>query len=220
VNHPAAALLLALLVADSTKVEVAEGQLPHPIVEDTILRPSQQFDVTRFDSATAVLLRAVFDSAAVRGLPTAPLVNRALEGAARRIVGSKIVAVVRAHATAMEDSRRILGPRVSSAEIDACATAMRAGVDGGTMALLRQARASTSVLNPCVVLTDLIQRGVPFAMANNAVVSVSRLQRSDDLLDAMRGAVAKGSTRGGPTMAVEALQRYLRETVPANSRAP
>lgn len=214
------AMLLALVVADTTTVEAAFAQLPLPAVEDTILRPAQQFDVTKFDSVTAVSLRAILDTAAARGLPTAPLINRALEGAARRIVGSRILIVVRAHAAAMEDARRILGIRASSSEIDACANAMRAGVDGGTLSLLRRARTGNTIIKPCVVLTDMFERGVPFATANDAVVTLARLSRSDDMLDTLQALVAKNATRGGPTMAVEAIQRYLREVAPAISRSP
>ena len=219
-NPPVVALLLAFLVTDPTHVSVALAQRPLPVGEDTILRPAQQFDVSKFDSATAVSLRAILDSAAVRGLPTAPLINLSLQGAARRVVGSRILAVVRAHASAMEDTRRIIGVRSSRSEIDACATAMRAGVDGGTMAQLREARTGSSIIKPCVIVTDLIQRGVPFATANNAVLVVSRWSRSDEALDELQTLVAKNQTRGGPTMAVEAIQRYLREAAPARGRSP
>ena len=218
-HHPFAALLFSLVIADSA-VNVAHGQLPPPIAEDTVVRvPAQQFDVTRFDSITALSLRAILDSAAAKGLPTRPLINLGLLGAARRAVGSRILAVVRAHAAAMEDVKRIVGPRVSASELDACAQAMRAGVDGGTMALLRAARPTGPLVQPCIVVTDLIQRGVPFATANNAVLSVARLPQSDSMLDSMQSVVAKNAARGGPGMAVEALQRYLRDNVPATARA-
>ena len=46
--HPAAALLFAVFMADPATVNVAYGQLPHPAIEDTLIRPTQQFDVTRF----------------------------------------------------------------------------------------------------------------------------------------------------------------------------
>ena len=43
------------------------------------IRQQIQFDAARFDSVTASALRSLLDSAAERGLPTAPLINRALE---------------------------------------------------------------------------------------------------------------------------------------------
>jgi hypothetical protein len=213
-------LLVALVLVDSASVEVAAAQRPLPAWEDTLPRPAQQFDVTRFDSLTASALRGIIDSAAAKGLPTRPLINLALQGAARRAVRSMILNTVRAHASAMEEARRILGIRSSAGELDACAMAMRQGVDGGTMSLLRQARAGNTIIKPCVALTDLIGRGVPFADANNAVITISRLPRSDDFLDTMLSLVAKNALRGGPTMAVEVLQRYVRETVAANARSP
>ena len=88
------------------------------------------------------------------------------------------------------------------------------------MAQLREARTGSSIIKPCVIVTDLIQRGVPFATANNAVLVVSRWSRSDEALDELQTLVARNQTRGGPTMAVEAIQRYLREAAPARGRSP
>ncbi len=204
--------VLVLALPATTSLANAQARV-HP-GEDFLIRPSQQFDATRFDSLTAATLRAILDTATAKGLPAGPLVNRALEGAARRVVGSRIIAVVKAHAAAMEDVRRVLGDRTSAPELDACATAMRAGVDGGTMSQLRTARVGTTIIKPCVVLTDIIQRGIPFATANRAVIAISQIPRSDESLDSLQSLVAKNTTRGGQGMAVDAIQRYLRDIVP------
>lgn len=220
-HPPAVAFLLALVVADGAAANVARAQvLPLRHVEDTLIRPAQLFDVTRFDSSTAVTLRALLDTAIARGLPTTPLVNRALEGSARRVVGSRIIIAVRAHLAAMTNAQRVLGVRSTAAQLDAAAEAMKAGVDGGTLHQLHEARPGNSIIKPLVVLTDILGRGIPFATANHAVLTLARLPGSDDHLDTLQSLVAKNVTRGGPTMAVEALNRYLRETLAANAARP
>lgn len=209
-------LTVVFFVTAATAASPADAQMRYPRGEGYPPGPSQQFDASRFDSLTAVTLRSILDDAKAKGLPTAPLVNRALEGAARKVVGSRIVAVVRAHADAMEEARTVLGARAGTSELDACATAMRAGVDRTTMAHLHTIRTGATIIKPCVVLTDILQRGIPISTANEAVLTISRLPRADAPLDSLQSLVAKNVTRGGQGMAVEAIQRYLREVAPTS----
>jgi hypothetical protein len=100
-------LLIQLLVAEGS-VEPPERR-PHAQAEARQesrepRRQQVQFDASRFDSLTATALRSILDRAAAQGLPTAPLINRALEGAARRASGPKILAVVRVHAAALAEA--------------------------------------------------------------------------------------------------------------------
>lgn len=175
-------------------------------------QPPVTFDPTRFDSLTALSLRSFLDSAAEQGLPLGPLINRALEGAARRVSGARIMQVVRAHAAAMAEARAILGPTTPVADLDAAATALRAGVDEKALSAIRTSRPVGSVVIPLMVLTDIVQRGVPIIAARDAVTTIARMPSSDDALKGLRAAVAKNSVRG-PGMAVDALNRYLRGTV-------
>ena len=79
----------------------ASSRPPTRSVQQTL----PQLDVSRFDSLTLLTLRAQLDLAIENGLPTAPLINRALEGAARRASGAKILQVVRDHMAAMAHAR-------------------------------------------------------------------------------------------------------------------
>ena len=184
--------------------------VPQSPAVDTL--PSVQFDAARFDTLTASSLRALLDSAAEQGLPTAPLINRALEGAARRASGPRILQVVRAYAVALAQARNALGANTPVAELEAGATALRAGIDVGTLAAVRAARSPGTAVVPLMVLTDVVQRGVPQADARNAVTTIARMPKSDDALKGLQSTVAKNSGRG-PGMAVDALNRYLRGTV-------
>jgi hypothetical protein len=64
------------------------------------------------------------------------------------------------------------------------------------------------VVVPLVVLTDLVRRGVPMANARDAVASLARAPRSDDVLLGLQATVAKNAQRG-PGMALDALNRYV-----------
>jgi hypothetical protein len=170
-----------------------------------------QFDVARFDSLTARLLSEIFDSAASRGLPASKLVLRALEGAAKRQNGTKIVQVVRDHANALADAREALGAGSTAAELDVGASALKAGIDTRTLSTIRGVR-SGSVEMPLMVLTDIVLRGVPAATARDAVTALSRMPKSDEALMGLQSTVAKNAVRG-PGMALDALNRYVKGTV-------
>lgn len=177
------------------------------------VRQQIQFDAARFDSVTAFALRSLLDSAAERGLPIAPLINRALEGSARKVGGIRILKAVRDFAAALEVAREALGTESTVAELEAGADALRAGIDARMLTAVRASRPSSSTLTPLVVMTDLVSsRGVPAATARDAVTAIARMPRSDDTLLGLQVMVAKNAVRG-PGMAVDALQRYLRGTV-------
>jgi hypothetical protein len=165
-----------------------------------------------------VALRGVLDSAAAQGLPVAPLINRAYEGAARRVGGARLLTVVRAQWAALADAREALGEGSTVAELDAGATALRAGIDPRALAAVRTTRPPGEGVTALVVLTDLVRRGVPSATARDAVTTLARLPGADDALLGLQGVVARGASRN-PDMAVQALQRYIQRTVPA-TRAP
>ncbi len=179
-------------------------------------RQQIQFDAARFDSVTAFALRSILDSAAERGLPTTPLINRALEGVARKFGGPRILLVVRQYAVALESAREMLGTESSVAELEAGASALRAGIDGRMLTAIRTTRPSGAAVMPLAVMTDIVMRGVPAATARDAVTAIARMPRSDEALLGLQVTVAKNSVRG-PGMAVDALQRYLRGTVPGSN---
>ena len=176
------------------------------------VRQQIQFDAARFDSVTAYALRALLDSAAERGLPIAPLINRALEGSARKVGGVRILKAVRDFAAALAIAREALGTESTVAELEVGADALRAGVDARMLTAIRASRPSSSAVTPLVVMTDIVSRGVPPVTARDAVTAIARMPRSDDALLGLQVMVAKNAVRG-PGMAVDALQRYLRGTV-------
>jgi len=191
---------------------VADTAAARITADATPLAQPPVFDASRFDSLTAVGLRVLLDSATAEGIPTAPLINRALEGTARRVPGPRILQVVRAHAVALVQAREALGPGTPVMELDAGATALRAGVDSRSLVAIRGTRAAGAAMIPIVVLTDIVQRGIPAITARDAVTAIARQPASDDVLKGLQLAVARNAVRG-PGMAADALARYLRGTV-------
>ena len=201
--------------ADTILVPTARA----PASQTAVARRDQQaFDASRFDSLTANALRALFDDAAEAGLPVRPLVNRALEGAARRTTSERILRVVREHALALRDAKQALGDRSSDDELEAGAIALRAGLDRRALETMRNSRARSPVVVPLVVLTDLVRRGVPVATAQEAVATLGRAPRADDTLLGLQATVAKNAQRG-PGMAVDALNRYVKAVVVTSPEA-
>ena len=82
----------------------------------------------RLDKPTFAAVNAIVDSARHAKLPTAPLVDKALEGAAKGGDGAKIVAAVQQLSAKLATARNVLGAKATQDEIKAAATALDAGV--------------------------------------------------------------------------------------------
>ena len=218
--------MIALALAGQLLAAVT-GTLPQSLADATRdSRDLQQeqpgakqghFDPARFDSLTALSLRSFIDTAIEQGIPVAPLINRALEGSARKKSGADIMRVVRAHAAALVQAMDALGRSSPLAELEAGATALRAGsgIDVKALQAIRAVRPPGTALQPLIVLTDMVGRGVPSIQARDAVTTIARMPSSDEALKGLRETVAKNSVRG-PGMAVDAMNRYLKATVSGN----
>jgi hypothetical protein len=148
-------------------------------------------------------VEAVLDSARTTGLPTEPLIDRALEGATKGAPGDRIVAAVRRLATDLAASRDALGTGVSDAEIAAGASALRAGARAEDLARLRDLRSDRPVTVAAAVLTDLVALGVPPDTATAAVLALAARAKDAEYLAFRRNVerdVALGAT---PVAALE-----------------
>jgi hypothetical protein len=145
---------------------------------------------SRLPASTAASVREILDQAAAQGLPTAPLVATALEGAARGAPADRIVAAVRAHVLSLRAARQALDSRSTDAEIVAGASVIRAGVPADSLARLRVARAG-SIVVPLVVMADMVARGVPASTASGAVLAAALRGAVDTDLMRLREHVAQ-----------------------------
>jgi hypothetical protein len=164
----------------------------------------------RLDKPTFVAVNAVIDSARVAKLPTAPLVDKALEGAAKGSDGPKIVFAVHQLSLRMANARRVLGSSASSDEIKVAATALDVGVSPRDLALLRSAAGKRAMTMPLAVLADLIGRDVPIPTATNLVLQLERSGVKDADLSLFQRNVRADIERGAePTAAASTRARGL-----------
>ena len=128
----------------------------------------------RLDRSTYVAVSAIVDSARGAGLPTQPLLDKALEGAAKGSDGAKIVLAVQQLSVRLGSARNGLGPGATPDEIRAAAGAIEAGVSIRDLARLRSAAGRRPVTMPLAVLTDLIARAVSVPTATDLVLQLTR----------------------------------------------
>ena len=150
----------------------------------------------RLDPGTASEVERLVETARSDGLPTEPLVSKALEGEAKGASSERIVAAVRAQLTALSEARGALGRSSSEAEMAAGAGALLAGVPRDSLARLRQTRPGKSLVVPLVVLADLVARKVPGDAAATAVLAVARAGAGDTELLRMRERVERDIAAG------------------------
>ena len=158
----------------------------------------------RLDSTTLAAVGALMDSARSAGLPVEPLVQRALEGTAKHAEPDRIIAAVRRLAGELGVARAALGRESSPAELDAGASALRAGVRPEDLTLLRQRR-TQSLTVALAALTDLVTGGVPPDSAAAAVLALASRARDDQIAD-FRRAVERDIALGATPAAAAAVR--------------
>jgi len=140
----------------------------------------------RLDPVTASSVQGLVDSARGAGLPTEPLVQKALEGSTMGASGDRIRAAVAALLGQLGRAREALGADATEAELTAGAGALRAGVSPTSLAELHRLRYRQSLVVPISVLADIVAEGVPAAQATREVFELAREGRPDDEFVALR----------------------------------
>src|SRR5438552_8437031 len=157
----------------------------------------------RLDAEARPLVAGVIDSARAAGLPTEPLVQRALEGATKGAPDTLIVSAVRRLAGDLGRARAALGAGATPPELEAGAAALRAGAGPAVLAQLRRSRRQTITV-PLAVLTDLVASGVPVDSAAAAVLALAASARDADLIDFRRAVERDIALGAAPTAATAA----------------
>ena len=159
--------------------------------------------LARLDTAARSLVAVAINSARAAGLPTEPLVQRALEGATKDAPGTLIVRAVQRLAADLGRARAALGASATSPELEAGAAALRAGAGPAVLAQLRRSRRQTITV-PLAVLTDLVASGVPVDSAAAAVLALAASARDADLIDFRRAVERDIALGAAPTAATAA----------------
>jgi len=150
----------------------------------------------RLDAASYRAFTAVLDSARSAGLPEAPLISKAQEGLLKKASPPAILAATRGLLLRLRQSRAALGSSASTAELEAGASALRAGASNGQLSALRSTRAGQGVTVPLVVLADLLARGVPPDSAARALQAMAAANATDAAFSALRLSIERDISGG------------------------
>lgn len=168
------------------------------------LRAQQAPTLAQLDGRVSSHLRravvAIADSAAAAGLPVAPLVDKALEGASKHADDARIIAAVRTVMTDLGVARNSLGSSASEGELTAGVAALRAGVSPSALASFRRSLPRRPLTVPLSILGALVMEGAPVASAATTVVDYARRGDDEQLLMFGRD-VARSIASGVPAEA-------------------
>jgi hypothetical protein len=153
---------------------------------------------SRLDARTREAVVAIIDSARGEGIPSEPLVQKALEGASKHADGARILTAVRMLARELGDARSALGATSSDAEVIAGASALHAGIAPAALSKMRASRTHGSLTVALAVLSDLVARGVPGDTATTVISALTTAGAQDaELLRFQQGVerdIAQGAT--------------------------
>jgi len=196
--HPALrrigrSLLAGVLVVLSARIAVAQD--PDPLLK---LDPNSRFAI-----------ELMIDSAKAEGIPTRPLLSRALEGINRKADNKKIVDAVRKQLGLLRTSRSVLGG-VAEDELIAAAAVLEAGAKPAQLAVFRVRHKDRNDLAAFTYWADLITRGVPSEDASSAITKLWQDGADDatfySLWKSVQSDILQGLNPGA------ALQNRIRET--------
>jgi hypothetical protein len=135
--------------------------------------------VERFPPAVVARLQLVIDSTLREGLPSEPLILRALEGSAKRATPDQIMAVLARLHAALRTARATLGPAAGAPELNTVANAFEAGVPISRLAELRQLRDGQTLTAPLGAYLDLVARGASPDRAWNRIADLAKHRAAD-----------------------------------------
>ena len=131
----------------------------------------------------AAQIEAVVEEARRNGVPVAPLYDKALEGAAKRVPAARVMPALREYSGRMERAQGLLGGTREVAWLVAGADALGRGVAADALTSIgRDAGARTAMA--LVVMGDLVEAGVPAGRAMEVMQEVlMRTTDEEGLLD-------------------------------------
>lgn len=197
--------VIALCIAVLTFVPAAKARAQEPRLTG------------RLPDAPLRQVNAILDAARAARLPTEPLVDRALEGAAKSAPPQRIVSALLRLREELNLTRSAFGDDASSAELTAGASALRAGATPADLARLRELRPEQPLTVPAAVLADLAAAGVPMDVGLAAVLALAGAAADADYV-AFRRSVERDIALGAtPAAAVGVRLRAVSDNLPTLS---
>lgn len=165
-----------------------------------------------FSPEAAERILEIVDGAAEAGLPVEPLLNKALEGAAKRVPAPRVADAISGLAGRLGTAREALGAGASTGTLVAGADALRRGVNRDAIReMAERASAGRDASVALVVLGDLVELDVPVEDALATVTEALERGREGDDLFAVSAAVRRLIGQGiVPAQAATAVDRVLR----------
>jgi hypothetical protein len=128
----------------------------------------------RLDSTTRARVERTLAAARADGLPTEPLVQKALEGSSKGAAGPRIATAVETMLLDLRSARSALGPGAAPGELVAASAAMRAGASSAMVGEMRRLAPRDGVAVPLAVFTDLVAGGMTVDTAWRSVDELAR----------------------------------------------
>jgi hypothetical protein len=153
--------------------------------------------LTALDDKTREAVSAIIEAARGEGLPVEPLVDKALEGATKGASGPRIITAVRSWAAELRRARQALGPAVSDRDIEAGATALRAGVNVRELERLKVSKGTGNRLASSLdVLTFLVRAGVPADTIAPVIIRLVLAAATEDQLAVLQRDIERDIAHG------------------------
>lgn len=152
----------------------------------------------RLDPQTAAAVAALVDSASTLGLPTEPLVQKALEGQSKGASGEAIVHAVRALIRDLATAREALGDDVSVDALRLAAAALDAGATPTQLERLRPHRTRESFAGGLAGLVYLMSRGVPAEQSLDLITAMLNARLSAAEFASLQRLVERDMMAGAP----------------------
>jgi len=162
------------------------------------------------DSVTLAALWREVRNAREAGLPTEPLVQKALEGWSKGAPDSLVVGAVRALRYRLDVASGILGAGATEADLVAAGGALYLGVKRDDLASIVDGTPRDARPMALVVLGDLVKRGVEIALANRVLLSLGKVGADAATLENFRNQVELDILTGvAPSRAAEVRSRGI-----------
>lgn len=179
--------------------------------------PAQDPRYERLDPDTRARVITIVDSARGVGLPSEPLIHRALEGAMKNAPSERIVVAVRRLAADLGTARGALGAKATTPELEAGVAALRAGASPAVLTRVREVR-RPPVTMALAVLADLVASGVPADSAAAAILVLAPSARDAELAE-FRRAVERDIALGAPPAAATSVRSAAASSVQLDATA-
>jgi len=136
-----------------------------------------------YSPEAAAQIESLVEAAGRNGVPTAPLYDKALEGAAKRVPAARVMPALREYSGRMERAQGLLGGTRETAWVVAGADALRRGVTAEALTSIGQEAGDRTPM-ALVVMGDLLDAGVSGGRAIEVMrEALARTRGEDGLLD-------------------------------------